>query len=185
MRAPAMPNVFLSDESTPTIISACSFSLPACAPSSQSQVMSKSRPIFACSSSAFTMSFSLPAKCSQAGITGKGFSPAKRASRGWVAIAGLVLEVMRARGEDSILGALPPRNEHRIVEIEHDGGALLTRLGKLRERNVLRAYHPEPHRPDVLPAGDLLPPEDDMPAPQGVAGEGGVGVGTRVDGRDG
>src|ERR1700682_402884 len=171
-----MANGLRREVSTSTIISACCFSLPASAPSSQSQVTSNTRPIFDWSSSAFAMSFSLPAKCSQAGITGNGFSPAKRASRGWVAIAGLVLEVMRTLGKDSILGALPPRNEHRIVEVEHDGGVLLTGLRKFRERNVLRADHPQAHGPDVVAAGDLFPPDDDMPAAQGVAGEGGVGV---------
>jgi hypothetical protein len=47
--------------STSTIISACCFSRPAWAPSSQSQVTSKIGPIFSRSSSAFTMIFSLPA----------------------------------------------------------------------------------------------------------------------------
>jgi hypothetical protein len=40
------------------------------------------RPSFSICSSAFRISFSLPAKCSQAGITGNGFSPANRAASG-------------------------------------------------------------------------------------------------------
>jgi hypothetical protein len=83
MRAPAMPNALRFELSSSTIISACCFSLPAGAPSSQSQVTSKRRPIDFCRSSALTMSFSEPAKCSHAGIAGKGFSPAKSAARGW------------------------------------------------------------------------------------------------------
>ena len=74
--------ILAADESTSTIISACCFSLPASAPSSQSHVMSNTRPIFACSSRALPISLSLPAKCSHAGMTGKGFSPVKSASRG-------------------------------------------------------------------------------------------------------
>jgi len=44
--------------------------------------MSKMRPTFACSSSALPMSFSLPAKCSHAAMTGNAFYPAKSASLG-------------------------------------------------------------------------------------------------------
>ena len=87
MRAPAIANALRLDVSSSTIICACCLSLPAGAPSSQSQLTSKSRPIDFCSSSAFAISFSDPAKCSHAGSTGKGFSPAKSAALGWEEVA--------------------------------------------------------------------------------------------------
>src|SRR5512134_1479840 len=74
------------ETSTPAITSACAFSWPAGAPSSQSQVTSKIGPSVSWSSSALRISFSLPAKCSQDGMTGKGRSPLNSASFGWVLI---------------------------------------------------------------------------------------------------
>ena len=79
---PPWRSVLRAEASTSTIICACSRSRPAAAPSSQSHVMSKTAPELACSSSALPISFSLPAKCSHAGMMGKGCSPANRASRG-------------------------------------------------------------------------------------------------------
>src|SRR5688572_27683435 len=46
-------------------------------------VTSKVPPSFSCSSKAFRISFSDPAKCSHEGMTGKGVSPSKRACAGW------------------------------------------------------------------------------------------------------
>ncbi len=88
MRTPAMRCLLAGEAMTRTTISACSFSLPACAPSSQSHVMSKIGPSLSCSSSALTISFSLPAKCSQDGMTGNGFSPLNRASLGCTSFIG-------------------------------------------------------------------------------------------------
>ena len=88
MRTPTMAKALRVELASSTIISACCFSLPAGAPSSQSQVRSKSRPMDFCSSSDFTMSFSVPAMCSHAGITGNGFSPGKSAAAGWEAEEG-------------------------------------------------------------------------------------------------
>src|SRR5476651_2170188 len=172
MRTPAIAKAFFGEVSTSTIISACCFSLPASAPSSQSQVMSKTRPNFDCSSSALPIKRSLPAKCSHAGITGKGFSPAKRASRGWGAAA---LEDMRIgeTGRASILGLLAPRNEHRVIEVENDGLVLLAgrEIGELGELDVLRPDHSQAKGSHVVAAGDLLPREDRVAAADRVARE--------------
>src|SRR3954470_3319074 len=83
MRTPAWRNLFAGLVSRRAIISACSRSRPAWAPSSQSQVTSKIGPSFAWISKAFTISFSLPAKCSHDGITGNGRSPLNKAAWGW------------------------------------------------------------------------------------------------------
>src|SRR5476649_1355478 len=151
MRTPAMAKAFFGEVSTSTIISACSFSLPASAPSSQSQVMSKTRPSFDCSSSALPINRSLPAKCSHAGITGKGFSPAKRASRGWGA-AGLDDMRVGETGRASILGLLAPWNEHGVIEVENHRLVLLPgrEIGELRDLDVLRADHPQAKRSHVV-----------------------------------
>ncbi|MGC4120716.1 MAG: hypothetical protein QM765_40290 [Myxococcales bacterium] len=61
MRAPTRPKRLVSSRMQAAAISACSRSAPAQAPSSQSQVMSNTGPIWACSCSAFFICFSLPA----------------------------------------------------------------------------------------------------------------------------
>jgi len=73
MRAPTRPWRLSAPLMAAATISAWAFSAPAGAPSSQSQVRSKTGPSVRCNSSALPISFSLPAKCSQAGRAGKGF----------------------------------------------------------------------------------------------------------------
>src|SRR5260221_2699119 len=179
MRTPAIAKVLRLEVSTSTIISACCFSLPASAPSSQSQVTSKTRPSFDCSSSALTISFSLPAKCSHAGITGKGFSPANSASLGCGA---WTLEGMETP-ETSILGLLAARNEHRVVEIEDHRLVLLPgrEVGQRGELDVLRADHAQPQRPHVVAPRDLLARHDDVAAIERVPGESRVRVACAMD----
>src|SRR5258706_8336068 len=182
MRAPAIANALRSEPRISTIISACCFSLPASAPSSQSQVMSNTRPSFACSSSALPISFSLPAKCSHAGITGNGFSPAKRASLGWGALA---LEGMETPGDLSILGLLAAWNEDRVVEVEDDRLVLLPgrEVGELRQLDVLRADHPQAQRSHIVATRNLLARGDHVAAVERVAGERGIRMAAAVDRR--
>src|SRR5258706_15752018 len=181
MRTPAIAKVLRLEVSTSTIISACCFSLPASAPSSQSQVTSKTRPSFDCSSSALTISFSLPAKCSHAGITGKGFSPANSASLGCGA---WTLEGMETP-ETSILGLLAARNEDRVVEVEDHRLVLLPgrEVGELRQLDVLRADHPQAQRSHVVATRNLLARGDHVAAVERVAGERGIRMAAAVDRR--
>ena len=88
------------------------------------------RPILSCSSSALRISFSLPAKCSQAGMAGKGFSPANRASLGWAGV-----RTWRSSWCIRILASASSRHQHRVVQIQHHVGvifAIVLRFGQFR-----------------------------------------------------
>ena len=61
-------------------------------------VMSKTPPILFCSSSAFVMRSSVPAKCSQVGMIGKGFSPSKRTSFGCLGMFGFRYWILARSG---------------------------------------------------------------------------------------
>src|ERR1700684_1469857 len=113
MRTPACLNLLPAECCMRTIISACSRSLPAGAPSSQSQVTSKMGPNSACNSSALPMRTSLPAKCSQDGMIGNGFSPWNSAVFGCTALAARV--VIGSSVQNTLA-----RHQYGVIEIEHD-----------------------------------------------------------------